>query len=54
MNQIEKQIFHREQVLDLIQKEIVEFISKLMKGTVPQNITDEARKQLRLADEYES
>jgi len=50
----EKQIFHREQVLDLIQKEVVEFISKLMKGTVPQNITDEVRKQLRLADEYES
>lgn len=51
---IEKQIFHREQVLDLIQKEVVEFISKMMTGTVPQNITDEARKQLRLADEYES
>jgi phosphate:Na+ symporter len=51
---IEKQIFHREQVLDLIQKEVVEFISKLLKGTAPQNISDEARKQLRLADEYES
>jgi len=52
--EIEKNIFHREQTLDIIQKEIVEFISKLMKGTAPQNITDEARKQLRLADEYES
>jgi len=51
---IEKQVFHREQVLDLIQKEVVEFISKLMTGTVPHNITDEARRQLRLADEYES
>jgi phosphate:Na+ symporter len=51
---IEKQIFNREQDLDLIQKEVVEFISKLMTGIVPQNITDEARKQLRLADEYES
>ncbi len=51
---IEKHIFHREQVLDLIQKEVVEFISKLMTGTVPQHITEEARKQLRLADEYES
>jgi phosphate:Na+ symporter len=51
---VENQIFHREQVLDLIQKEVVEFISKLMTGTVPHNITDEARKQLRLADEYES
>ena len=51
---VEKQIFRREQILDLIQKEVVEFISRLMKGTVPKNITDDARKQLRLADEYES
>ena len=51
---IEKQIFHREQVLDLIQKEVVEFISNLMTGTLPQNVTEEARQQLRLADEYES
>lgn len=51
---IEKHIFHREQVLDLIQKEVVEFISKLMTGRVPHNITEEARRQLRLADEYES
>jgi len=50
----EKQIFHREQILDHIQREIVEFISKLMTGTVPHTITEEARKQLRLADEYES
>jgi phosphate:Na+ symporter len=51
---VEKQIFHREQILDSVQKEVVEFITKLMKGTATQNITDEARKQLRLADEYES
>ncbi len=51
---IEKQIFHREQVLDAIQKEVVEFISNLMTGTVPQHVTEEARQQLRLADEYES
>jgi phosphate:Na+ symporter len=51
---IEKQIFHREQVLDKIQKEVVEFISNLMTGTVPQHVTEEARQQLRLADEYES
>jgi len=52
--EIENNIFHREQTLDIIQKEVVEFISKLMKGTAPQNITDDARKQLRMADEYES
>jgi phosphate:Na+ symporter len=51
---IEKKIFHREQVLDLIQKEVVEFISRLMTGRVAQNVTEEARSQLRMADEYES
>jgi phosphate:Na+ symporter len=51
---IEKKIFHREQVLDKIQREVVEFISNLMTGTIPQQITEEARQQLRLADEYES
>ena len=50
----EKRVFHREHVLDLIQKEVVEFISKLMTGTVPRQITEEARQQLRFADEYES
>ncbi len=50
----EKMIFHREKVLDITQKEIVEFLSSLLAGTVPHEVVDEARWQLRVADEYES
>ena len=50
----ENNIFLREQELDKMQKEIIEFISKILKGTVSQNIALEARNQLRISDEYES
>lgn len=50
----EKNIFHREQEYDQIQKELVEFISKNMSSNLPPNATLEARSQLRMADEYES
>lgn len=49
-----QKLMHREEVLDMIQKEIVEFISKIMARDVPENIVAEARSQLRTADEYES
>jgi len=51
---IEAKIFHREEVLDIIQKEIVEFLSSLLSGTVPHDVMDHGRMQLRMADEYES
>ena len=54
IDSVEKKIFQREQILDVIQKEIVEFISKLMMARIPQSISNEATKQLRIADEYES
>lgn len=44
----------REQVLDSIQDEISEFITNLLAGNVPHAVADEARRQLRMADEYES
>jgi phosphate:Na+ symporter len=47
-------LFRREEILDVIQKEIVEFLSQMVSGTVPREITREARRQLRMADEYES
>ncbi len=47
-------LFRREEILDVIQKEIVEFLSQMVSGTVPREITREARRQLRQADEYES
>jgi len=51
---IENKIFHSEQEFDQIQKELVEFISKILSRNIPQNETNEARSQLRMADEYES
>jgi len=50
----EAKIFHREEVLDIIQKEIVEFLSSLLSGNVPHNVMEQGRIQLRMADEYES
>ncbi|MBN2414372.1 Na/Pi cotransporter family protein [bacterium] len=51
---LEKKIFHREEVFDVIQKEVVEFISHMMTGVISQNASLEARKQIRMADEYET
>ena len=50
----EGKIFRREDILDVCQKEIVEFLSKLLSGNVPHEVMDRGRKQLRIADEYES
>ncbi len=44
----------REQVLDSMQDEIAEFVTNLLSGSVPHSVAEEARRQLRLADEYES
>ncbi len=44
----------REQVLDTIQDEIAVYITNLLSGSVPHSVADEARQQLRMADEYES
>ncbi|MBN1675130.1 MAG: Na/Pi cotransporter family protein [Kiritimatiellae bacterium] len=51
---VERKVFHREEVLDVMQKEIVEFLSHLLSGSVPHDVMEEARHQLRMADEYES
>ncbi len=45
---------HREQVLDSIQDEISEFVTKLLSGNVPHSVALEARRQIRIADEFES
>lgn len=50
----EKHIFHREDVLDKIQKEITEFIGHIMTGRLPAAMSDRARKLLRITDELES
>ena len=45
---------HREQVLDAIQDEVAIFITKLMSANVRHSVANQARRQLRMADEYES
>ncbi len=47
-------VFHREEVLDDIQREVTVFISDLLGGTVTHEVMTEARTQLRIADEFES
>lgn len=44
----------REQVLDSVQDEVAEFVTGLLSGNVPHSVADEARRQLRMADEFES
>jgi len=50
----ERGIFEQEKRLDVIQKEIVEFVGDLLTGTIAHDVMVEARRQLRMADEYES
>jgi phosphate:Na+ symporter len=53
-DELEGKIFRREQILDNVQKEIFLYLSKLVAGQVPHDVTNEAHMQMRLADEYES
>ena len=47
-------VFQREELLDTLQKEVVEFISHVLSGNVSRDVMEQARRQLRMADELES
>jgi phosphate:Na+ symporter len=49
-----KKLFHREEVLDIVQKEVTEFLGSLLSGNVSHDVVESGREQLRMADEYES
>ncbi len=49
-----RKLFHREEILDEMQKEVAEFLSHLLASEMPAEGAIEARRQLRLSDEYES
>jgi phosphate:Na+ symporter len=51
---LESKIFRREEILDHVQKEIFLFLSNMVSGQVPHDITGKAHMQMRIADEYES
>jgi phosphate:Na+ symporter len=52
--EISREIFHREEILDNVQKEIFVFLSNLVSGQVPHDVTKKAHMQMRIADEYET
>ena len=52
--EVEKKIFNRENILDNVQKEIMVFLGELISGQVPHDIMEKSRRQMRMADEYES
>ena len=52
--QRDEKIFKREEILDVMQKEIVEFLGNIMAGNIPHHVMAASRRQLRIADEYES
>jgi phosphate:Na+ symporter len=46
--------FHREEVLDNIQEEVVTFLTGVLDATMPHAVAEEGRQQLRIVHEYES
>ncbi|MBC8207438.1 MAG: Na/Pi cotransporter family protein [Kiritimatiellales bacterium] len=51
---LESKIFKREEILDNVQKEIMVFLGELISGQVPHEVMETSRRQMRMADEYES
>lgn len=51
---IADRLTQREKILDSIQDEVSVFVTGLLSGNVPHSVAEEARRQLRMADEYES
>ena len=51
---IEKHIVHREDILDNVQKEVTEFLGSIMSKRLAFNVSERARRLLRLTDELES
>jgi phosphate:Na+ symporter len=47
-------IIHREDVLDNVQREITEFLGKIMTSRLPSDVATRARELLRITDELES
>jgi len=51
---VEKHIVHREDILDNVQKEITEFLGSIMSKRLAVDVSERARRLLRLTDELES
>jgi phosphate:Na+ symporter len=46
--------FHREEILDNMQGEVVQYLTDILDATVPHIAAEEGRQQLRIAHEFES
>jgi phosphate:Na+ symporter len=53
-SKLEGKLFRREEIMDNVQKEIFLYLSNMVSGQVPHEITGKAHIQMRIADEYES
>lgn len=49
-----RKIFHREEILDEVQKEVTEFLGHMFASNMTTDLVENCRMQLRMADEYES
>jgi phosphate:Na+ symporter len=49
-----EKVFESEQILDVVQTEITQFLTDVLAGSLSQEQAEEAKQQLLLADEYES
>ena len=49
-----RKAFHREDVLDRVQREVVAFLTEALDANVPHAIAEEGRQQFRIAHEFES
>jgi phosphate:Na+ symporter len=52
--QLTDRLKHRERVLDSVQDEVSAFVTHLLSANVSHDVAEEGRRQLRMADEYES
>jgi len=49
-----RRVLHREEILDIMQDEVTEFLSHILSSNIPLETVEAGREQLRMADEYES
>ena len=52
--ELRDQVFEREEILDKVQIEVTTFLTNLLARSISYELAEEARAQLRLADEFES
>ena len=52
--EIEKDIFHAEEELDILQHEVAQFLGVIMTTNLPSDVAKRARMLLRVADEFET